>query len=864
MQTSIESHHPTLTLLKGWKPANPGTVIGMPNLMPTQTAFRPDLDFARDVVAQLVVPTFVLDATGTVILWNTACEALTGMLASEVLGTRDHWRAFYSAQRPCLADLMVSDRLGEVEHHYPIYHSSLTLARGMHAEDWCVMPLRGSRLYLEIDAGPIHDDDGKLVAVVETLRDMTLRQSAESRLRTIFEHSPDPVWIIENGRFVECNDAAIHTLGYASKEQFLNTHPAQLSPPFQPDGEESYAKAERMMAQARETGLHRFEWIHTRADGSSFTAEVTLSVIDIADHQAIYCAWRDISDRKRADEALRLYAKVFEYGGEAILISDADNRIIAVNQALELDTGYTQKELLGKNPRTLSANKTSPETYKMMWNALQDKDSGYWQGELWDLRKDGSTYPKWAAITAIYDTKGNITNYIASYTDISERKASEARIARLAHHDTLTGLFNRYSLENRLAQALLAARREKRQMAVIFIDLDRFKVINDTLGHHVGDLLLVEVAQRLSACVRESDIVARLGGDEFVVALTSIATDMDAAHVARKIIAAMEVPCVIEGKPLHTTPSLGISLFPGNGEDVDALMKNADTAMYHAKKKGRNNFQFFTPAMTAAATERLEIERDLRAALKNNEFELHYQPQVCASKGLIRGVEALIRWRHPERGLIPPLKFIPVAEETGVIEAIGTWVLEEACRQMAEWRRAGFGLKYVAVNLSAHQLRSPDLVGLVQGAIARFGLAPGQLELEITESVAMEDPERAIGILRALRESGVELAIDDFGTGYSSLAYLKLLPIHTLKLDRAFVRDIETDENDAAISAATIALAKNLGLRVVAEGVETEAQREFLSRHACNLLQGYLFGKPEPADALTARWQTSAAMPRND
>ncbi len=741
MQTITKSHHPTLTLLKGWKPANPGAVIGMPNLMSTQTAFRPDLDFARDVLAQLVVPTFVLDATGVVILWNTACEALTGMPASEVLGTRDHWRAFYSDERPCLADLMVSGRLGEVDRHYPLHHASLTIARGMHAENWGVMPLRGSRLYLEIDAGPIHDDDGKLVAVVETLRDMTLTQSA--------------------------------------------------------------------------------------------------------------------------DEALRLYAKVFEYGGEAILITDADNRIIAVNQALELDTGYTQKELIGKDPRTLSANKTPPETYRMMWNALQDKDSGYWQGELWDLRKDGSTYPKWAAITAIYDTKGNITNYIASYTDISERKAAEARIARLAHHDALTGLFNRYSLENRLAQALLAARREKRQMAVIFIDLDRFKVINDTLGHHVGDLLLVEVAQRLSACVRESDIVARLGGDEFVVALTSIATDMDAAHVARKIIAAMEVPCDIEGKSLHISPSLGISLFPGNGEDVDALMKNADTAMYHAKEMGRNNFQFFTPAMTAAATERLEIERDLRAALKNNEFELHYQPQVCASKGLVRGVEALIRWRHPERGLIPPLKFIPVAEETGVIEAIGTWVLEEACRQMAEWRRAGFDLKYVAVNLSAHQLRSPDLVGLAQGAIARFGLAPGQLELEITESVAMEDPERAIGILRSLRESGVELAIDDFGTGYSSLAYLKMLPIHTLKLDRAFVRDIETDENDAAISAATIALAKNLGLRVVAEGVETEAQRDFLSRHACNLLQGYLFGKPEPADALTARWQTSAAMPRN-
>ena len=818
------------------------------------------LSFTTEVVQQLVVPTFVLDAEGKVIVWNKACETLTGMASGEVLGTRNHWRAFYGIERPCLADLMVEDRLEEIDHYYPIYHQSLEVAQGVHTENWCVMPLRGNQLYLEIDAGPIRDEEGNIVAVVETLRDMTLRQSAESRLRTMFECSPEPVWIIEDGRFVECNDSAIHTLGYASKDQFLNTHPSQLSPPVQPDGEDSYSKAERMMALARDKGLHRFEWIHTRADGSTFTAEVTLSVIDLAGRQAIYCAWRDISDRKRAEDALRLYAKVFENSGEAILITDRSNRIIAVNQALERDSGYCPEELLGKDPRVLSAHKTPRETYQLMWAAL--RESGYWQGELWDLRKDGMIYPKWAAISAIHDAKGELTNYIASFTDISERKAAEARIDHLAHHDALTGLFNRYSLENRLAQSLLAARRENQQLAVIFIDLDRFKVINDTLGHHVGDLLLIEVANRLSECVRESDIVARLGGDEFVVTLTSLANDMDAALVAKKIVAALGDTYEIDGKQLHTTPSVGISLFPANGEDVDTLMKNADTAMYHAKEKGRNNFQFFSPAMTAAATERLELERDLRSALANSEFELHYQPQVCATQNLVRGVEALIRWRHPERGLIPPLKFIPIAEETGVIEAIGTWVLNEACRQMAAWRQAGFDLQHVAVNLSAHQLRSPDLVSQVQAAIAHFGLSPGELELEITESVAMEDPERAIGQLRALRDSGVELAIDDFGTGYSSLAYLKMLPIHTLKLDRAFVRDIESDENDAAISAATLALARNLGLRVVAEGVETEAQRDFLSSHACNLLQGYLFGKPEPADVLSAHWQGSLSMPR--
>jgi len=811
-----------------------------------------ELAFTSELVQQLVVPTFVLDAEHRVIVWNTACERLTGLPASEILGRSDHWRAFYGVQRPCLADLMIDGRLEELDAYYPIHHRAIDVAFGVHTENWCVMPLRGTQLYLEIDAGPIRDADGRLVAVVETLRDMTLRESMESRLRTMFESSPDPVWIIEDERFIECNDAAVQMLGYASRSEFLNTHPSQLSPPRQPDGEDSFTKAERMMALAREKGLHRFEWIHTRADGTTFTAEVTLSVIDLAGRQAIYCAWRDISDRKRSEEALRLYAKVFENSGEAIMITDRDNRIVAVNQALVRDTGYARADLLGRDPRVLASQRTPRDTYRAMWSALQE--TGYWQGELWDQRKDGVTYPKWAAISAIRDDAGELTNYIASFTDISERKAAEARIDHLAHHDALTGLYNRYNLETRLAQSLLAARRENRLLAVMFIDLDRFKIINDTLGHGAGDQLLVEVARRLGDCVRESDIVARLGGDEFVVALTSLGCDMDAALIAAKILGELSHPYTIDGRLLHSTPSIGISMFPFNGEDSETLMKNADTAMYHAKEKGRHNFQFFTPAMTAAATERMELERDLRGALAKREYELHYQPQVCARSGRLRGAEALIRWRHPERGLIPPDRFIPIAEETGVIEAIGAWVLDEACRQKAAWRAAGLTDLRVAVNLSAVQLRSPALVATVEAAMAAHGVGRDELELEITESAAMEDPERAIGQLKALRDLGVALAIDDFGTGYSSLAYLKLLPIHTLKLDRAFVRDIESDENDAAISAATIALARNLGLKVVAEGVETESQRTFLSHHDCDLLQGYLFGRPEPAPVWTDRW----------
>lgn len=553
----------------------------------------------------------------------------------------------------------------------------------------------------------------------------------------------------------------------------------------------------------------------------------------------------DISERKKNENALHLYGEMFRHSGEAIVITDQENRIIDVNPAFTAMTGYSLDEVRGHNPRILAAGKTPRATYQSLWAMLAS--TNHWQGELWDRRRDGSTYPKWASISIIRDAAGAVTHHIASFTDISERKAAEARIDHLAHHDPLTGLYNRYSLEGRLAQSLLEAKRENRQVAIMFIDLDRFKVINDTLGHQIGDCLLVEVARRLTACVRESDIVARLGGDEFVIVPTVLGHERDAALIAGKVIEALAEPHLIDGKTLHATPSVGISVFPENGEDAGTLMKNADTAMYHAKEKGRNNFQFFSPAMTAAATERMELERDLRIALRDGQLELHYQPQIDGFTGRRVGVEALARWRHPQHGLIAPMKFIPVAEETGLIEPLGRWVLDEACRQLAQWRAAGVDCR-MAVNLSAQQLRAPDLVATVRETLHKHGLGHGDLELEITESTAMADPERAIGQLKALRELGVELSIDDFGTGYSSLAYLKLLPIQTLKLDRAFVRDIECDDNDAQISAATIALAHSLGLKVVAEGIETEGQAAFLRRHRCDYLQGFLFGKPVPAD----------------
>lgn len=589
------------------------------------------------------------------------------------------------------------------------------------------------------------------------------------------------------------------------------------------------------------------KWVHERAE-LMFDADGKLAGgIGIV---------QDVTENKRMQDTSRLLVKVFKRGGEAALITDRYNRIVAVNDAFTRVTGYTLEEVRGQNPRLLGSGQTPPETFREMWMALDAQ--GHWQGELWDRHKSGEVYPKWTVISAIRDKRGKVSHYVATFSDISERKAAEERIRFLAHHDALTGLANRYSFENRLDQALLSAAREKGRLAVLFIDLDRFKTINDTLGHPVGDRLLQEVARRLQACVRASDIVARLGGDEFVVVLSQIAAPADAAAVADKILQALTVPHEIAGHTLHVGASLGIGIHPDDGADVTQLMKNADTALYHAKDSGRSQFQFFTAAMNESVAEQLLLERELHGALQAREFELHYQPKVEAASGRICGVEALLRWRHPELGLVPPLKFVPLAEEVGLIEAIGAWVLEEACRQLAEWRAAGLGGLHMAVNLSARQLRSAELVTTVRDLIARHGLGEGDLELEITESVAMAEPEIAIGRLQALRALGVRLAIDDFGTGYSSLAYLKRLPIQTLKLDRAFVRDIESDPNDAAISTATLALARSLGLQVVAEGVENAAQRDFLVGQGCAMLQGYLYGRPAPGADWTAVWTADA------
>ncbi len=552
--------------------------------------------------------------------------------------------------------------------------------------------------------------------------------------------------------------------------------------------------------------------------------------------------------RVRADTTLRQAATVFESTREGVVITDLTPRILTVNRAYTEITGYTPEEVRGRDPGMLKSGRQDDAFYQTMWASLQA--SGHWQGEIWNRRKNGEIYPQLLTISTVHDGEGVASHYVGVMTDISQLKQSEARLEHLAHYDPLTDLPNRLLLQSRLEHALERAERYQQQVAVLFIDLDRFKNVNDSLGHPVGDELLEALAKRLSNRLREDDTFGRLGGDEFLLLLENLDHPQDAAGVAQTMIQLLELPFELpSGHEVYVGASIGISLYPEDGSSATELIKNADVAMYQAKEQGRNTTRFYTPTLTVAAKERLDMESRLRRALANGEFLLHYQPQVDARTGALIGCEALLRWNSPEEGMISPLRFIPLAEETGLIVPMGEWVLRTACAQARAWMDAGQEPLVMAVNLSGRQLRQRDIARRVAGILEETGLPAGYLKLELTESMIMGHGEQAVDLLRALKELGLRLSIDDFGTGYSSLAYLKRFPIDELKIDQSFVRDIPHDLNDTEIAAAIIALARNLNLSVVAEGVETVEQLDFLSRQGCGAFQGYLFSRPMAADA---------------
>jgi len=564
---------------------------------------------------------------------------------------------------------------------------------------------------------------------------------------------------------------------------------------------------------------------------------------------------RELGQRTQSETDLRIAATAFE-SHVGMAITDAAQVILRVNSAFTTITGYTGEDAVGQSPRLLASGRHESAFFKAMWESISR--AGSWQGEIWNRRKNGEIYPEWLSISAVKDAAGVTTNYIGTFTDITASKSAEKQISDLAFSDPLTHLPNRRLLMDRLVQALAASARHLHKGALLIVDLDNFKDLNDTQGHYQGDLLLTQVAQRLETCVREGDTVARLGGDEFVVMLEDLsALEMEAATQARivgeKILAMLNQPYQLGHHEHHSTPSIGITLFGGRPhESIDEPLKRADMAMYQAKAAGRNTLRFFDPQMQAIVVARAVMEAGLREALEKNQFILHYQAQISGENHLT-GAEALVRWQHPQHGLVSPSEFIPLAEETGLILPLGHWVLEQACTQLALWAtQPGMEKLTIAVNVSAWQFNQSDFVDQVLEVLERTGANPQRLKLELTESLLVANVEAVIAKMKSLKEKGVGFSLDDFGTGYSSLSYLKRLPLDQLKIDQGFVRDILINPNDAAIANMVIALARSLGLVVIAEGVETREQRDFLSLQGCHDYQGFYFSRPIPVEAFEA------------
>jgi diguanylate cyclase (GGDEF)-like protein/PAS domain S-box-containing protein len=655
------------------------------------------------------------------------------------------------------------------------------------------------------------------------------------------------VMFVRRREIVSVNRRCEELFGYANGEMMGRSTQIVF-----PSGEEFELAGERQYASLTEGKYFTEERQYRKRDGTLFWCLVSGCAIDPAhSNEGSIWVYADVTERKQAEEKLRLSATVLEHIADGVMVIDTERKIVAVNPAFTQITGYTESEALGQESTLTRSSRHDEAFYGALWDELMS--TGFWRGEIWNLRKNGELYLEWLTVSAVRDNAGVTTHYVGVFSDITKVKESQEKLDHMAHHDPLTALPNRLLFHDRLQHALQRAARDQQQLAVLFIDLDRFKNVNDTLGHHIGDELLKQVASALARRLRDGDTLARLGGDEFIVLLENVDGEFGAGHVAEKLMAMFEQPFIVSDYELFVTGSVGISLFPNDASDLNMLIRNADVAMYQAKARGRNGYQFYAPSMTGEGVERLRLEAMLRRSIDKNEIFLNYQPQVEIDTGRLIGVEALVRWENPELGLVPPVRFIPLAEDTGFINQLGKWVLYEACRQMIRWQEAGLHVPKIAVNLSVKQFERGSIVSMVADILKETGLEPQRLQLEVTESVIMNTGD-ALVFINDLYSIGVGLAIDDFGTGYSSLAYLKQLPVQTLKIDRSFIKDISTDINDEAIAIAIIQLGKSLNLSVIAEGVETEEQAAFLLRHGCNKAQGYFYSLPELPEVVLEKW----------
>lgn len=761
-----------------------------------------------------------------------ACE-LTGARRDQILG--HHFHEF-------LAE----------EDHERVDAAFAGLQRGepqtLHATG---VRLDGSRYDCRITAVPIVVD-GELVGahgitqdISEQLRVERERSASEQRYRALFETSLDGILLTDpvadgDGRILAANPAAC---------AMLKRNEADLAGLGRSD---LLVRGQPALAEfARGRGIRRRfrgELIFRRGDGTDFVAETTSAMF--LDHRGRLRASvfiRDISQRRAAEQQLRLAANALSQTAEAVMILDAEGRIVSINRAFTKVTGYGEEQSLGRMPRLRSAD---AETALFDWiRQLVDRD-GYWQGEVTGRRRDGGVYPALASISAVQDESGAVMHYVVVFNDISEYKDYESRLEFLAHHDVLTSLPNRLLAEDRVEEAIRRAHHHGSRLALLFLDLDHFKTVNDSLGHDAGDSLLTAVAERLRACVAETDTIARFGGDEFVVLLSELDDPHQAAAVALRLLTAFREPFEIAGRRLFATVSIGVSCYPDDGDNFGTLMRNADLAMYQAKREGRSTYQFYTAEMNADAVHALTVQNALHQALARDEFRLHYQPIVDLADGRIAALEALIRWQSDDLGGMSPAMFIPLAEESGLIHAIGDWVLREAARELRSLRQDGHADLRMTVNLSARQFRQHDLVERVAKVLRESGLGAGALGVEITETAVMHRVEDAMVALERLHRLGVDVALDDFGVGYSSLKYLKDFRIGHLKIDRTFVASLDRDSGSRVIVRTMIGMAKSMGIRVIAEGVETLEQYRMLRAWGCERAQGYLFSRPVAAAAL--------------
>jgi diguanylate cyclase (GGDEF)-like protein/PAS domain S-box-containing protein len=739
----------------------------------------------------------------------------------------------------------------------------------------------GSWHWFEIrEQAMAHDAKGRVSRLIGVAKDITEQitrgeslSTSEQRYRLLAESISDVIFSTNcHLQLNYVSPSVMSVLGYDSEWALANGLQGLTTNPHQLVG--FYALLERVrnalgdpqrLAELRSHFLPQlFVFDALRADGQKIPVELRLVPMwdDNGRFEGLLGVARDISLQRRAEKDLRMAATVFEHSTAAILVTDPAGYIVQVNNAFSRVSGYSSQQILDQLPSMLTAD--TQQANHLAFVIKQLNQQGSWEGEVWLKRRSGEKFPAWVGITAVKDDEGDLVSYVCFFSDMSERKASEQRIHRLAYYDALTQLPNRTLFQDRLHSALQHGARHQEWVVLMFLDLDRFKPINDSLGHAAGDRMLKEVAMRLCACVDSDDTVARMGGDEFTLLLHSQAQREGALtraiHVGEQILASLAQPFILEGREFFVTASIGIALSPLDGNELSQLMKNADTAMYHAKERGKNNFQFYQAAMNASALQRLELESDLRHALDQGEFTLYYQPQFSGDGKRLTGAEALLRWQHPQRGLVPPNDFIPVLEELGLVVQVGDWVLRETCRQLAEWHQAKIRVPKISVNLSARQFADGELDRRIAQIIEHSGVAAACLELELTESILMEDVTNAMRTLASLKQLGVCIAIDDFGTGYSSLNYLKQFPIDVLKIDRSFVDGLPHGERDGQIARAIIAMAHSLNLTVIAEGVETQAQLDFLRRHNCDEVQGFLLGRPVPAQQFTALFSSTAQL----